>query len=51
MAWVIEPDKDVERTLDKLDPQVAGLPLTFPYQRASQLENPTVIGKALSGVK
>ena len=50
MAWVIEPRTAAEHTLNKLDPQIAGLFLTFLCELASKLENPTVIGKALSGV-
>ena len=51
MVWVIEPRTAVEHTLNKLDPQIAGLFLTFLCELASKLENPTVIGKALSGVR
>ena len=47
MAWVIEPRTAAEHTLNKLDPQIAGLFLTFLCELASKLENPTVIGKAL----
>lgn len=49
MAWKIELDRDAERDLDKLDPQIAARILKFLHGRVAKLEDPRSIGKALRG--
>jgi len=49
MAWKVELDRDAERDLDKLDPQIARRILKFLYGRVAQLEDPRSIGEALKG--
>ena len=51
MAWIIELDRNPERELDKLDPQVARRILAFLYERLSNLDDPRSIGEALRGAK
>jgi mRNA interferase RelE/StbE len=49
MAWKVELDRDAERDLDKLDPQIARRILKFLYGRVAQLDDPRSIGEALKG--
>ncbi len=49
MAWKVELDRDAERDLDKMDPQIARRILKFLYGRVAQLEDPRSIGEALKG--
>ncbi len=49
MAWKVELDRDAERDLDKLDPQIARRILKFLYERVAQLDDPRSIGEALKG--
>jgi mRNA interferase RelE/StbE len=51
MAWKVELDRDAERDLDKLDPQIARRILKFLYERVAKLEDPRSIGEALKGSK
>jgi mRNA interferase RelE/StbE len=51
MAWKVELDRDAERDLDKLDPQIARHILKFLYERVARLEDPRSIGQALKGSK
>jgi mRNA interferase RelE/StbE len=51
MAWKVELDRDAERDLDKLDPQIARRILKFLYERVARLEDPRSIGQALKGSK
>ena len=48
MAWQIKFDKDVQRSMKKLDKQVAKRIIT-KLREVSQLENPRSKGKALVG--
>ncbi|WP_313899167.1 MULTISPECIES: hypothetical protein [unclassified Methylobacterium] len=49
MAWRIEFDRSAERELAKLDPASAERILRFLRHRISPLDNPRVIGSALTG--
>jgi mRNA interferase RelE/StbE len=49
MAWSIKFDREAERDLDHLDPQVARRISRFLFERVAQLENPRSIGEALKG--
>jgi mRNA interferase RelE/StbE len=49
MAWKVELDRDAERDLDKLDPQIARRILKFLHGRVAQLDDPRSIGEALKG--
>jgi len=49
MAWSIEFDRQAERELDSLDPQIARRINRFLYERIASLENPRSIGEALKG--
>ena len=49
MAWSIKFDREAERDLDQLDPQVARRINRFLFERVAQLENPRSIGDALKG--
>jgi mRNA interferase RelE/StbE len=51
MAWKVELSVEVDRQLDKLDPQVARRILKFLHERVAPLENPRSIGEALHGPK
>ena len=51
MAWKVELERDAERELDALDPQVARRILTFLHGRVAQLEDVRSIGDALKGSK
>lgn len=48
MAWRIEIDKDVQRSMKKLDKQVAKR-IVAKLREISQLEDPRSTGKALVG--
>ncbi|WP_165053399.1 MULTISPECIES: type II toxin-antitoxin system RelE/ParE family toxin [unclassified Adlercreutzia] len=48
MAWRIELDKDVERSLAKLDKQTARR-ITSKLREIAQLDDPRSAGKALVG--
>lgn len=48
MAWRIEIDKDVQRTMRKLDKQIAKR-ITAKLREISQLDDPRSTGKALTG--
>lgn len=48
MAWRIEIDKDVQRSMKKLDRQVAKR-IVAKLREVSQLEDPRSMGKALVG--
>ena len=48
MAWRIEIDKDVQRTMRKLDKQTAKR-ITAKLREISRLDNPRSMGKALVG--
>lgn len=50
MAWRIELDKDVQRSMQKMDRQVAKR-ITAKLKEIAQLENPRMMGKALSDNK
>lgn len=50
MAWRIELDKDVQRSMQKMDRQVAKR-ITVKLKEIAQLENPRMMGKALSDNK
>ncbi len=49
MAWKIELLTDVERDIQKLDPQVGRRILKFLHQRVAVLDDPRSIGAALTG--
>jgi len=51
MAWKLEISTTAERTLDKLDPQIARRILDFLYRRIAQLDDPRSVGEALKGSK
>lgn len=48
MAWRIEIDRDVQRSMRKLDKQIAKR-ITAKLREVSQLEDPRSTGKALVG--
>ena len=48
MAWRIEVAKDVQRSMRKLDKQVASR-ITAKLREVSQLDDPRSTGKALTG--
>jgi mRNA interferase RelE/StbE len=49
MAWSIKLDRQAERELDHLDPQIARRINGFLFDRVATLENPRSIGEALKG--
>ena len=49
MAWSIKFDRQAERELDRLDPQIARRINSFLFERIASLENPRSIGEALKG--
>lgn len=51
MAWRIEFDRSADRELAKLDPASAERILRFLRDRISPLDNPRVIGSALTGAR
>jgi mRNA interferase RelE/StbE len=51
MAWSVELSEAADRTLDKLDPQIARRILKFLDERVSRLDDPRSIGEALRGPK
>jgi mRNA interferase RelE/StbE len=51
MAWSIKFDREAERDLDRLDPQVARRINRFLFERVASLENPRSIGDALKGTE
>ena len=51
MAWKVELDPAPQRTLAKLDPQVARRILAFLHGRVANLDDPRSIGEALTGSK
>lgn len=51
MAWKIELERNAERELDKLNPQVARRILPFLRDRVALLDDPRSIGEALKGSK
>jgi mRNA interferase RelE/StbE len=48
LAWTIKIDKDVQRSMKKLDKQIAKR-ITTKLREISQLENPRQQGKGLTG--
>jgi mRNA interferase RelE/StbE len=48
LAWRIEIDKDVQRSMKKLDKQIAKR-IVAKLHEISQLEDPRSMGKALTG--
>lgn len=48
MAWTIEVDKDVQRSMRKMDRQVAKR-IVAKLREISQLDDPRSVGKALVG--
>ena len=48
MAWRIEIDKDVQRSMKKLDKQIARR-IVAKLHEISQLEDPRSMGKGLTG--
>lgn len=48
MAWRIEIDKDVQRSMKKLDKQIAKR-IVAKLHEISQLEDPRSMGKGLTG--
>ena len=51
MAWRIEYDRNVQRDLDKLDPQIARRIVRFMGERIAKLDDARSIGEALKGSK
>jgi mRNA interferase RelE/StbE len=51
MAWSIKIDREAERELDRLNPQVARRINRFLFERIAPLENPRSIGDALKGTQ
>jgi mRNA interferase RelE/StbE len=51
MAWSIKFDREAERDLDRLDPQIARRISRFLFERVASLENPRSIGDALKGTE
>lgn len=51
MAWNVDLSPEVDRQLDRLDPQIAHRILKFLYERVAPLEDPRSIGDALHGSK
>lgn len=51
MAWTVDFERDAERDLDALDPQIARRILTFLHERVAQLDDVRSIGEALKGSK
>ena len=49
MAWKVELERNAERDLDKLDPQVARRILKFLHERVTKLNDPRSMGAALRG--
>jgi mRNA interferase RelE/StbE len=49
LAWEIEYSKSAEKTLLKLDSQIARRIVKFLGERIARLENPRSIGEALTG--
>ena len=49
MGWKIEFSKAADRDLDKLDRAIARRILTFLHSRVASLDNPRLIGEALTG--
>ncbi len=49
MAWAIEFSPVVQKELRKLDHQTAKRILKFLHERIAQLDNPRLIGEALTG--
>ena len=49
MAWKVELTPSAERSLDKLDRQVARRILSFLHGRVAALDDPRSIGEALKG--
>jgi mRNA interferase RelE/StbE len=49
MAWSIKLDREAERDLDRLDPQIARRINRFLFERIAPLENPRSIGEAMKG--
>ncbi len=51
MAWAIELEAEVLRSLKKLDFTVAERILVFLRDRVAKLDNPRAIGEALKGTR
>jgi mRNA interferase RelE/StbE len=51
MEWSIKFDREAERDLDRLDPQVARRISRFLFERVAHLEDPRSIGDALKGTE
>ena len=51
MAWSIEFDRQAERELDSLDPQIARRINRFLYDRVAPLEDTRSIGDTLKGTR
>lgn len=49
MVWRIEFDEPVKKQLTKLDRQIAKRITTFLRERVATLDNPRMIGEALTG--
>jgi mRNA interferase RelE/StbE len=49
MAWSIEFDRQADRELDRLDPQIARRISRFLFERVARLQDPRSIGEALKG--
>ena len=49
MAWTIDYTESAQRQLRKLDKQVARRIVDFMDERIVPIENPRIIGKALTG--
>ena len=49
MAWKVELTPLAEKTLDKLDPQIARRLLSFLHGRLAALDDPRSLGEALKG--
>ena len=49
MVWKIEFDRDAQKELNKLDPQIARRIFNFLNQRLATLNDPRALGDALHG--
>jgi mRNA interferase RelE/StbE len=49
LVWRIEFDEPVKKQLNKLDRQIAKRITTFLRERVATLDNPRMIGEALTG--
>jgi mRNA interferase RelE/StbE len=51
MAWSIRFDREAERDLDRLDPQIARRISRFLFERVASIDDPRSIGDALKGTE